>query len=242
MYGSVPRSSPFDLVVIAASQGGLAAYRQIVAGLPAGFPAAVIVLQHRPPRPERADWLPDLLARQTAMRVQPVIAGAKPAPGTVYVAPAAQQLLLGRDGRFVLADLDGAARSAGRAGMALADPLLCAAAEVFGPRVIAVVVSGRLDDGAAGVVAVKQAGGRVLVQDQASAECFGMPAAAIGTGCVDFVLPVGTIPLALVALAMAPGAARWLQVPVPSWAPLPPHRRRPPPRLLPARPASQRPG
>jgi two-component system chemotaxis response regulator CheB len=71
--------------------------------------------------------------------------------------------------------------------------------------VIAVVLSGRLDDGAAGVVEVKRAGGRVLVQNQATAECFGMPGAAIATGCVDFVLPVGRIAPALVALVMAPG-------------------------------------
>lgn len=232
MYGSVPIASPFDLVVIAASQGGLEAYREILAGLPEAFPAAVVIMQHRSPRPGHPDWLPGLLARETSLAVQSATHGSRPQPGTVYVAPSCGQLLFGSDGSFVIADppqLDGADGHAGRAVVPRADPLLAAAASAFGPRMIAVVVSGRLRDGAEGVVAVKQAGGRVLVQDQATAQCSGMPAAAIGTGCVDFVLPVGTISRALVTLAMAPGAASWLRVPVPSWAPLPAPPSQPPP-------------
>lgn len=128
------------------------------------------------------------------------------------MAPADRQLLLTPEGSFTLADPKEA--------WPLADPLLASAAAAYGPRTIAVVVSGRLRDGAAGVQAVKRAGGRVLVQDQATAECFDMPSAAIATGCVDFVLPVQILGPALVALVMTPGAAAWLRVPVPSWAPL----------------------
>jgi two-component system, chemotaxis family, protein-glutamate methylesterase/glutaminase len=210
MYAGVPNHAAFDLVVIAASQGGRAAYQRILAALPAEFPAAVVVLQHRAAR--QRDVLAGLLARETPLAVEPARAGARPQAGTVHVAPAGRQLLLTREGSFALTDADG--------GWPLADPLLASAAAAYGPRTIAVVVSGRLRDGAAGVRSVKRAGGRVLVQDQATAECFGMPGAAIATGCVDFVLPVQILGPALVALVMAPGAAAWLRVPVPSWAPI----------------------
>ena len=209
MYGTVPRGGAFDLVVLAASQGGLAASRQILAALPQEFPAAVIMLQHRPP--SAPDRLPALFARHVSLPVNPVEPGQLPQPGTVYVAPADRQLRLDPQGRFAPAELEDR--------LALADPLLCSAATAVGARAIAVVLSGRLKDGAAGVQAVKRAGGRVLVQDQASAECFDMPSAAIATGCVDFILPLATIAPALITLAMAPGAAAWLQVPVPPWAP-----------------------
>jgi two-component system, chemotaxis family, protein-glutamate methylesterase/glutaminase len=210
MYGTVPSNGVFDLVVVAASQGGLAASRQVLGALPREFPAAVIVLQHR--RSQPSDHLPELLARHIELPVRPAEPGQRPQAGTVYVAPADRQLLLDQGGRFAMAELE--------TRLALADPLFCSVAVSAGPRAIAVVLTGRLGDGAAGVQAVKRAGGRVLVQDQATAECFGMPSAAIATGCVDFVLPLATIAPALITLAMAPGAAAWLQVPVPSWAPL----------------------
>jgi two-component system, chemotaxis family, protein-glutamate methylesterase/glutaminase len=212
MYGTVRTGGAFDLVVVAASQGGLAVYRHLLAALPPEFPAAVVVLLHRPPA--APDRLPELLGRQTSLPVRSAMAGEQPQGGTVYVAPTDRQLLIGTDGGFAVAEV------AGR--LALADPLLGSAAAAYGDRMIAVVASGRLTDGAGGARAVKRAGGRVLVQDQASAECFAMPAAAIATGCVDFVLPVATIAPALITLVMARGAAAWLRVPVPSWAPLPP--------------------
>ena len=212
MYGTVHTGGVFDLVVVAASQGGLAVYRQLLAALPPEFPAAVVVVLHRPAA--ASDRLPELLGRHASLPVRSVMAGEQPQGGTVYVAPTDRQLLVGADGRFASAEL------AGR--LALADPLLCSAAAAYGDRMIAVVASGRLADGAAGAQAVKQAGGRVLVQDQASAECFGMPSAVIATGCVDFVLPLATIAPALITLVMARGAAAWLRVPVASWAPIAP--------------------
>jgi two-component system chemotaxis response regulator CheB len=215
MYATVPSDAAFDLVVVAASQGGLAVYRRILAALPPEFPAAVVVVQHRVA--SAPDVLARLLSRDTRLAVQPAQAGERPRSGTVQVAPANRQLLLTAAGTFALAELED--------GVALADPLLISAAAAFGPRTLAVILSGRLHDGAAGAQAVKQAGGRVLVQDQASAEWFGMPSAAIATGCVDFVLPADTIASALIALTMAPGAAAWLRVPLPAWAPL--RQRRP---------------
>ncbi|BCO47366.1 hypothetical protein MINTM002_30400 [Mycobacterium intracellulare] len=83
---------------------------------------------------------------------------------------------------------------------------------------VAVILTGRLADGANGCRAVKRNGGRVLVQDPATAEASSMPAHAIATGCVDFVLPPDRLAAAVLALTTAPGGAELLTVPVPPWA------------------------
>ena len=92
--------------------------------------------------------------------------------------------------------------------------LLVSAAAAYGARTLGVVLTGLNTDGAAGAQAIKWTGGMVLAQDQASSRAFGMPRAAIRTGCVDLVLPLEVIGPAIVALVMAPGAATYLRVPL----------------------------
>ena len=200
---------PFDIVVIAASLGGPTALRDVVAGLPAGFPAAVVVVQHRSALVE--DVAVDLLRRRTPLDVGLALPGARPRAGRIDIAPASRQLRIGPDGGYALEARPSPTGCA-------ADPLLASVADRFGPRAIVVILSGTLDDGAAGVSALKRRGGWALAQDSASARCFGMPAAAIATGCVDYVLPLSRIADALVALTMRPGAADLFRVPSPFWA------------------------
>jgi two-component system chemotaxis response regulator CheB len=83
---------------------------------------------------------------------------------------------------------------------------------------IAVVLTGRLQDGSQGVRAVKAKGGRVLVQDPATAVAPDMPMASLATGCCDFALPPDKIADAVTTLVMAPGAAEVFRVPVSPWA------------------------
>jgi two-component system chemotaxis response regulator CheB len=97
-------------------------------------------------------------------------------------------------------------------GHRFADPLLASAARVLGSRLIAIVLSGRLEGGAHGVREVKHRGGRVIVQDPESAVAGAMPKAALATGCVDFALTPDRIGDALVALCAAPGAAELFRV------------------------------
>jgi two-component system chemotaxis response regulator CheB len=126
----------------------------------------------------------------------------------VYVLPPDRQGVLDGDGRLVFR----------RAHRCQADPLFESAAFGYGERAIAVVLTGRLDDGVAGVRAVKGRGGRVIVQDASTSAAFAMPAAAIATGCVDFVLPLDYIAPALVSLVMVPGAAELFRVRLSPWA------------------------
>ena len=83
-----------------------------------------------------------------------------------------------------------------------ADLLFESVAASFKERAIAVVLSGTGSDGSMGVRAIKKMGGTVIVQDEKTSEFFGMPGAAMQTGCVDFILPLEEIPSALVTLVV----------------------------------------
>jgi two-component system chemotaxis response regulator CheB len=196
----------FGLVVIVASTGGVAATREVLERLPIGFPASVAVVQHRLPEP---DYLVELLGRGCMLPVRAITDGSRPVPGHVHVAPALGQTVIGADGRFAIAGTD---RGRG-------DPLFASAAARFGHRTIGVVLTGRGDDGTAGVRAIKSANGWVLVQD-GDAPAPWMPRSAVGTGCADFVLPARVIGWALAALTMAPGAPGLFRVRAPAWATL----------------------
>ena len=169
-------SAAFDLVVLAGSLGGPEAIREVVAALPAHFPAAVLIVQHRTPAAQHLTV--ELLRRRACVPVALAAPGDSLRPGEILVLPADRQLVLGPDGALV-------ASPSTAHGHPTADALLCSVAARVGSRALAVVVSGANADGAVGAAALRRAGGRVLAQDRATARCFAMPAAAIATGCVD---------------------------------------------------------
>jgi two-component system, chemotaxis family, protein-glutamate methylesterase/glutaminase len=195
--GNVSGYAAFDVVLIAASQGGLAVGRRIIEALPAGYPAAVIYAQHRAPGPGRG--LETLMRRWSALELRPAVDGAPLDPGTLTVAPAQGRLRIDGDRRLVLAT--------GTPGLELADELFVSAAAAYGVRALAVVLSGRLRDGTRGVQAIKARGGRVNVQDPDTAEQPSMPWNARATGCADLTLTPAAIASALLAVASVGGAA-----------------------------------
>lgn len=132
-------------------------------------------------------------------------------PGTVYLAPPALHLIVGRDWRLALTD-----GYRIRHVLSSANPLFASAAEAFGARVIAVVLTGSDRDATDGVQAVKVQGGIVIAQDRATSEWFAMPRLAIETGCVDRILPLGEIAPALVRLVTATTDAGGGSRPVPA--------------------------
>ena len=116
----------------------------------------------------------------------------------VYLAPPDRHMLIKRKGVLTLTDseLVNFVRPS-------ADLLFESVAAAYGPRALAVVLTGSGRDGALGVTAIKQRGGTVIAQDEASSEFFGMPSAAIKTGAVDHVLPLEDIAPRLVMLMTA---------------------------------------
>ena len=189
-----------DIVVIAASAGGVLALLEIVDALPDDFETPIAIVLHRTPRPPRL--LAKLLARRCHLRVVEAATGDVLAPRTVYVAPPEGHLSLRPDRTFMVEDgrrIDHLRSSA--------NPLFESAAEHFGAGVVAVVLSGMGRNGARGVASIKDRGGTVLVQNQATSAFFEMPAAAIQTGAVDFVLPIDQIASALAVLC-TPGVPR----------------------------------
>ena len=190
-----------ELVILAASAGGIEATRTILSALPAGFPIPIVVLQHR--SPTKVSILPKILGRRCKLRVKDAEDGEQFEAGTVYIAPPAAHLVIGDDRRFH--HRDGTRIHFLRAA---ADPLIRSAAHALGGKVIAVILTGGGRNGTDGVRDVRALGGTVIAQDPATAYSDGMPRAAIATGAVDYVLSLESIaPMLLQLTRSAPNEA-----------------------------------
>jgi two-component system chemotaxis response regulator CheB len=184
------------MVAVGASWGGLEAIGRLLAGLPAGFPAAVVVVQHR------GGSTPDgvmrhYLAQRCPLEVIDVEDKVPLEDGRVYLGPPDYHLLVD-DGILGLSLEAPVAYS-----RPSVDVLFESAADSYGSDLVAVVLTGANDDGSRGVVAVKRAGGTVLVQDPEQAERREMPDAAIATGAVDGVYRVEDLAACLAGMVCA---------------------------------------
>lgn len=178
-----------DIVVIGTSAGGVEALQQIAKGLPADLPASVLVVIHVPP--QSPGLVPKILSRAGPL---PAAHGENGEPirhGRIYVAPAGLHMLL-EDGRIRL--VAGARENLHRPAI---DPLFRSAALAGGGRVIGIVLTGALDDGTAGLRAVKRCGGVAVVQDPADATYPSMPLSAMRSVRVDHCLALAEIPALL---------------------------------------------
>jgi two-component system chemotaxis response regulator CheB len=190
-----------DVIVIGASAGGVEALTQIVRGLPPGFPAAVFVVCHFPPGSQSA--LPEILSRQGPLLARHVRDGEPTYPGHVYVAPPDLHLVVEPGAaRLVRGPRENRFRPS-------IDPLFRSAARVYGPRVIAVTLSGALLDGVAGLMAVRTAAGLSVVQSPEDAVLPDLPRAAIEMAGADRVAP---------AAELGPLLTRLVQEPIPGVA------------------------
>ncbi|MBB4689217.1 chemotaxis protein CheB [Amycolatopsis jiangsuensis] len=185
-----------DLVVIGASAGGVTPLKALMAGLPANFPAAVLVVLHV--RADGPSALASILDRAGPLPARSASHGEPIRPGTVLVAPPGRHLLV-EDDAVVLTD--GPTESGHRPSV---NATFRSAAIAAGPRVLGVILSGALDDGAAGLHAVTALGGLAIVQDPADAMYPGMPRAALELVDTDQVLPAGEIAPALDKLSRVP--------------------------------------
>lgn len=192
----VEAADRYGVVAIASSAGGVQALTAVLGGLPTDFPVPVVIVQHLDPRHKTI--LAEILDRRSALRVKLAESGVRMSSGTAYIAPPNHHLLVGADGLLSLTDGERThfVRPA-------ADRLFESVADAYGPRAIACVLTGTGQDGASGVRAVKAAGGTVVAEDPDTAEFAGMPAAAVGTGAVDVVVPLGEVAAQLSALVEA---------------------------------------
>jgi two-component system, chemotaxis family, protein-glutamate methylesterase/glutaminase len=173
-----------DIIVVGASAGGVEAFRRLAADLPAEFPAAVLAVLHIG---SHHSILPDLLAAAGPNTSAHARDGERLRHGHIAVAPPDHHLLIS-DGavRLTRGPKEHHTRPA-------IDCLFRSAALGHGPRVIGVVLTGRLDDGTAGLQAIKQCGGLALVQDPRTAVARSMPASALKYVDVDYCLPLEEI-------------------------------------------------
>ena len=181
-----------DIIVVGASAGGVEALTLLVGGLPPEFAAAVFVVLHMPADSPSA--LAAILQRNGRLPVQQPEDGQPIQPAHIYVARPNRHLLVQR-GRV---GLDAGPRE--NSARPSIDVLFRSAARAYGRRVVGVVLSGTLHDGALGLAAIKLRGGIAVVQDPSEALFRGMPDSALKSAQVDFCLPAAEIPDQLVQL------------------------------------------
>jgi two-component system CheB/CheR fusion protein len=175
---------PKHLVVIGSSAGGIDALSILVSTLPPDFPAPIVIAQHL--EPSRRSHLAEILARRSTLPIQTAEDGSHTLKsGVIYVVPANRNVRV-LDGT-VEVQLDGAERV-----KPSVDMLFSSAAEAYGDRLIAVILSGTGSDGAAGARAVKKAGGTVIIQNPETAPYPGMPL-SLAPNTVDIVANVDRI-------------------------------------------------
>lgn len=184
-----------DIVVIGGSAGGLDALKTIAAMLPRDLAASVFVVLHT--APEAPGLLAEILDRAGPIPAANARDGERVRPGRIYVAPPDRHLVLEPNlVRLTRGPRENRFRPA-------VDPLFRSAAAVYGPRAVGVILTGGLDDGAAGLWAVKRLGGVAVVQDPREAPSPSMPESAMRNVEVDHCVPVAEIAPLLVRLTSA---------------------------------------
>lgn len=182
-----------EIIVVGASSGGLGAFEALISQLPPDLPAAMFIVWHI--SPDYPSLLPQILARFTSLPVAHAIEGEPIKKGRIYVAPPDHHLLVELG---VVRLSRGPKENRFRPAI---DVLFRSAARSYGSQVIGVVLSGSLDDGAAGMYAIKERGGIAVVQDPLDALFPSMPRAAIKVVDVDYCVSVHEMGSLLTGLA-----------------------------------------
>ena len=185
-----------DIIVIGTSAGGVEALVELARGLPPDLAAALFVVIHLPAT--SSSVLPQILSRNGPLPACQALDGEAIEHGRIYIAPPDHHMLIERAKvRVVRCPKVNRMRPA-------IDPLFRSAALAYGPRVVGVVLTGTLDDGTAGLLAIKRRGGIAAAQDPQDALHPGMPQSAVENVPVDYCLPLTGIPPLLAQLTRTP--------------------------------------
>ncbi len=184
-----PKQRPIEIVAIATSTGGPNALAAVIPLLPKDFSVPIVIVQHMPP--VFTTHLAKRLDGSSQISVQEGRAGELLKPSQAWIAPGDYHMtVLKSSAGATLMTNQGPPESSCRPA---ADPLFRSVAEVYGAGALAVVMTGMGCDGLRGCQAIRAAGGRVLVQDQATSVVWGMPGAVAGADLADDIQPLGAI-------------------------------------------------
>jgi two-component system chemotaxis response regulator CheB len=184
-----PGGQPIGILAIGASTGGPNALGEVIPHLPADFPVPVVIVQHMPPVFTRL--LADRLNSCSPLSVREGEAGKLLEPGQVWIAPGNYHMTVARRGTAAVLNLnqeppENSCRPA-------VDVLFRSVAQTYGASVLAVVMTGMGSDGARGALHIRESGGGILVQDEATSIVWGMPGSVVEAGVVDKICPLTEI-------------------------------------------------
>jgi len=187
----IPRqsSSRIEVLAIGTSTGGPNALSELLPALPRDFPVPIVVVQHMPPLFTRL--LAERLDRESKIHIREGVAGGVLDPGHAWIAPGDHHMVVERHDRSVKLALnqeppENSCRPA-------VDVMFRSVAKVYGPATLAVVMTGMGSDGVRGSADVRERGGTVIVQDEASSVVWGMPGQVAASGLADGIVPLGEL-------------------------------------------------
>jgi two-component system chemotaxis response regulator CheB len=184
-----PGANPIEILAIGTSTGGPNALAEVIPQLPADFAVPVVIVQHMPRLFTRL--LAERLDSKSALAVHEGQAGMALKAGHVWIAPGDYHMKVARKGLSTVLEVnqdppENSCRPA-------VDVLFRSVAQTYGSNVLAVVMTGMGSDGARGAAHIREAGGEIIVQDEASSVVWGMPGAVLGSGGADVICPLPDI-------------------------------------------------
>ncbi len=186
---AAPRVEPterVDIVAIGTSTGGPTALARLVPALPAALPVPIVIVQHMPPL--FTGFLAERLDRNSELRVSEATNGDPLGPGSILIAPGDRHMVVERIGQaYQVRTHLGPPENSCRPSV---DPLFRSVADTFGASALAVVLTGMGSDGLRGAERIRETGGRILAQDEASSVVWGMPGFVARAGLADAIVPI----------------------------------------------------